>query len=229
MRNRLLSAPCLSGVERDVLGEAIGPPKPVKAGADLKRQGEGGDELLIVTEGWACRHLVTRAGSRQIPTLLVAGDVANLDLLLFDRVEYGVTTLSKASVAALPKSLAVALAGEHPGIALAFSWLAMAENMALSVLALSLGRRSATQRLAHLLCELSVRLGAKDEHSVSFPFPLTQEQIGDALGLTSVHVNRVMRWLRSNNLIASADRVMVLPNVAELRRFAEFDRHYLGV
>ena len=197
---RLWSSRYLSRDERYSLEDAAAPARTVRSNIDLVREGERANSLFMVIEGWACRYTTTGEGSRQIPAVLVPGDVGNLDSLMFD---------------------------QHPGIAKTFTWLALVENVILSKWALSLGRRSAKERLAHLLCELSVRLDAEDGAKSSFVLPMTQEQIADALGLTSVHVNRTMQQLRAEGLVVTAHRVVTLPDVAGLRRVGGFDPSYL--
>lgn len=225
--DRLRESHFLSREERLALEEAMSPPRVMQSNVDLVRHGQGSGRVFIVTEGWACRYAITRDGSRQLPTLLVPGDVANLDSLLFDRLNYGVRTLTQATVVSLPRDRALALAAAYPGIARTFTWLALVDNANLTEWTLSLGRRSAKERLAHLLCELSVRLDADDGEASSFAFPLTQEQIADTLGLTAVHVNRTMQQLRSDGLIVTASRTVTLPNVDSLRRLGGFDPSYL--
>ena len=226
---RLWASRFLSREERDTLEEAVVSTRSVNANTDLMREGERTDALFIVADGWACRYTTTREGGRQLPALLVPGDVGNLDSLMFDRLDYGVRTLTQATIVALPRDRALALAAQHPGIARTFTWLALVENVILSKWTLSLGRRSAKARLAHLLCELSVRLDAEDGNESSFVFPLTQEQIADALGLTPVHVNRTMQHLRTEGMIATANRTMTLPDVQGLRRIGGFDPRYLHI
>jgi CRP-like cAMP-binding protein len=224
---RLWNSRFLSWEEQHALGSAVSPARTVRANADLVREGARADSVHIVVRGWACRYATTRDGARQLPTLLVPGDIGNLDSLMFERLDYGVRTLTEATVVGLPREQALALAAKHPGIARTFTWLALVENAALSKGVLSLGRRSARERLAHLLCELSVRLDAEDGGESAFPFPLTQEQVADALGLTPVHVNRTMQQLRGEGLVVTADRTMTLPDVARLRRIGGFDPGYL--
>ena len=224
---RLWASRFLSREERDALEDAVVATVSVNANTDLVREGERTDTLFIVVDGWACRYTTTREGGRQLPALLVPGDVGNLDSLMFDRLDYGVRTLTQTTIVPLPRDRALALAAQHPGIARTFTWAALVENVILSKLALSLGRRSAKERLAHLLCELSVRLDAEDGNESSFAFPLTQEQVADALGLTSVHVNRTMQQLRSDGMVASANRTMTLPDVQGLRQIGGFDPRYL--
>jgi CRP-like cAMP-binding protein len=205
------------------------PPRAVGANSDLFRQGDRPESLYVVTKGWACRYSTTRQGGRHLPALLVAGDVGNLDTLMFDRLDYGVRTFTQAMIVALPRQRTRALAAEHPGIARLFIWLALVENATLSRWALSLGRQSAKERLAHLLCELSLKLGGEGANASSFLLPLTQEHIADALGLTYVHVNRTMQLLRMEGLVATDNRIVTLPDVAALRRLGGFDPHYLHI
>jgi CRP-like cAMP-binding protein len=224
---RLWASRFLSRDERHALEDAVSPARSVNTNTDLVREGARADTLFIVIQGWACRYTTMKGGGRQIPALLMPGDVGNLDSLMFHRLDYGVRTLTQATVIALPRDRALALAAQHPGIAWTFTWLALVENAILSKWALSLGRRSAKERLAHLFCELSVRLDAEDGNESSFSFPLTQEQVADALGLTSVHVNRTMQQLRTESLVVTTNRTMTLPDVQGLRQIGGFDPSYL--
>lgn len=226
---RLWTSRFLARAEQAALDDATLPAKSVGANVDLIREGARTDSLLIVTEGWAYRYTTTRDGGRQFPTLVVPGDVGNLDSLMLDPLDYGLRTVTQATVVALPRARALALAEQFTGIARTFTWLALIENMTLSKWALSLGRRSAKGRLAHLLCELSVRLNAEEGDQSRFILPLTQEQIADALGLTPVHVNRTMRELRTEGMITIWNRTITLPKVAQLREIGGFDPEYLHI
>ena len=219
----------LSLEEQRTLAGVIGSPQLVDAHTDLVRQGEVADKLLLIVNGWACRYTSTREGGRQILAILLPGDLCNLDSLLFDRLDCGVRTLTRASVATLPRESALALATQHAGIAKAFTWLAFVENAMLGKMALALGRQSAKEKLAHLLCELSVRVGTQGEDEHKFELPLNQEQIADALGLTSVHVNRTLQLLRAEGLVATERRTMTLRSVSKLRQIGGFDPHYLHI
>jgi CRP-like cAMP-binding protein len=199
----------------------------IKAGTHLIREKERADCLFIVCTGWAFRYSITREGGRQISALLLPGDIANLDSLMFDRLDYGVCAVSEATIVALSRDRALALAAEHPGIAQSFTRLASIENSALTKWVLSLGRRPAKQRLAHLLCEISLRLDAEQDNESRFYYPLVQEQLADTLGLTPVHVNRTMQQLRTERLIVTGSKMMVLPDMARLRETGGFDPHYL--
>lgn len=226
---RLAASPFLSLEEQQALDNAATAPRLVRAGTDLIREGETSENLYLVVEGWACRYLTTRDGLRQISALLVPGDAANIDILAFERSGYGIRALTETKVLAIPRDRSLALAAKHAGIARMFLSLTLFENALLNQWALCLGRLSARQRLAHLLCELSARLDGEEENESSFGLYVTQEQLGDTLGLTSVHVNRTMQQLRTEGLIVTAHRVINIPDIARLRNAGEFDPGYLHI
>lgn len=227
--SRLWTSTFLSREERQALGQAISGSEWVEPDTCLMREGASTDRLFVVVEGWAYRYSTTADGGRQLPALLLPGDMGNLDSLVFDQLDYGLRTLTGTLVVTLPRDRALALAAQHPGIAQTFTWLALLENMILTKWTQSLGRRSAKSRLAHLLCELSMRLEGGHEGESRFCLPLTQEQMADVLGLTSVHVNRVLQQLRAEGLVVTRYRTMILPDVARLRRSCGFNPRYLHI
>jgi len=218
----------LDATDRDALARACGDIRTVKAGTDLLRQDATPDALHILLDGWAARYIIMEEGSRFIPALAVPGDICDLDALRFDRLDYGVMTLSAGTVAVLPRQRVDALFASHPAIADAFWSLALAENSVLTAWAASIARRSASQRVAHLLCELWLRLavvGKADGHG--YDLPLTQDHIADATGLTSVHINRTLQSLRSMDLVTVQQRRVTIHDWAALRAFCCFRPDYL--
>lgn len=224
---RLFTSGFLSDQERDALERAALPPRPFRSGTDVVREGDVTGHLHFLIKGWACRYKTNRDGGRQIVGVSVPGDAANLDALMFDRLNYGVRTLTAASVVAIPRERVLELAEQHGGIARVLTWLALVDNAVLSEWALCLGRLSAHQRLAHLLCELATRSTVNEGNASVFELPLTQEQLADTLGLTSVHVNRMMQQLRGEQLIVTSGRLMTIPDMARLRDIGEFNPGYL--
>lgn len=219
----------VSSDERAALSRVSVATRVLAAGSELILQGSAPDNLYLLVDGYACRSVVTRHGTRQIPALLVPGGVCNLDNLYFERADFGVRAITDITVLALPRAKAMALIAEYPGIGRAFTALSVAENAILTRWAVGLGRRSSEERLAHLLCELSIRLGTTSESKASFELPLTQEVLGDMLGLTSVHVNRTMRHLRDAKLIATAGRTVTILDPDRLRSLAQFNPSYLAL
>lgn len=222
-----LDSALLSNSERQALADAALPKRSVGAHADLLREGDRDEHLYVMNGGWACRYKTMRDGSRQIVALSLPGDVVNLDVLTLDRLGYGVRTISATVVVPLPRRRVNDLADEHAGIARLVMRLGAIENSIVDQNTLLLGRYSADQRVAHLLCELSVRIAGDAAGVKSFKMPLTQEQIGDTAGLTGVHVNRTIKKLRGLGLIGQSDRSILIHDWNRLRRLAEFDAGYL--
>jgi CRP-like cAMP-binding protein len=217
----------VSDAERAALADVPLEVRRLAAGEQLIRHGSAPDNLYLLHSGWMHRSIITASGSRHIPTLVVPGGVCNLDNLLFERADFDVCAIAPATVLTLQRGRALSLAIDHPGVGCAFIWYALMENAILSQWAIGLGGLAAKQRLAHLLCELSIRTGGGDMGDASFDLPLTQEMIGDVIGLTSIHVNRTMQDLRAEGLIATKGRTMTIVDVEQLRWVAGFNANYL--
>jgi CRP-like cAMP-binding protein len=202
--------------------------RSVPARTSLFGEGDTSGTLYLLAEGWAFRHQTARNGSRQIVGLALPGDFCNLDVLAFGRIDYGVRMLTPGTLLTIERDKALALGVYFPAIAALFSQTAFVENAILSRWTFCLGRLSAQERLAHLLCELAVRRGyGLDRRQIKIELPLTQEQLADVLGLTGVHVNRVLQSLRSHGLVTKRGRVMEIFDFPALRAMAGFDPAYL--
>jgi CRP-like cAMP-binding protein len=200
----------------------------VNGGDLLVREGDPSGFLYFLAGGWACRFTSTPDGKRQIPAILVGNDICNLDILAFDQIGYGVKMLTPGVVLSLPVSEARSLRAASQELAWAFAWLGFVDNAILTQRAMWLARLSARDRLVHLLCELSVRLGFEpDDTTGSFEVPMTQEMLGDVLGLTAVHVNRTVQQLRHEGLLVSGMHRTIVSDIAGLRRSILFDDSYL--
>jgi CRP-like cAMP-binding protein len=227
---RLATFPFLTQEERAAMRDCPATRRPVRIGMELVREGDPVDTVYFLEDGWACQYTTTRDGRRQISALLLPGDICNLDALLFRQLDVGVRMLTHGSVLAVPRERVATLAANYPGIMQCFTWLGLSENTILSRRTLCLGRLSARERLAHLLCELAVRLGhVASEGPVTFAMPLTQEHIADVLGLTPVHVNRSFRQLRTEGLLSSTRGTIAVCDIMALRRAGEFQPGYLHV
>ena len=213
LQGRLARSEALSRQDLGVLALALGAPQAVQAGDTLVRSGEVAPHLVVLADGWAMRTL-DGPGGRQVTAILLPGDVCNLDALTprttYERVEM----LTTGSILTLPVATARSLAGERPAIAEAFLALALAERAAVAYLAHALGRSDARERLARVLCGLADRLDSDE-----FEWPLTQVQLAQALGITNVHVNRVLKAFRAEGLIALDRRAIQLDRAA-LERIA---------
>lgn len=223
---RLAASTLLSDDDRRALDDVAPAPRPFYAGDQLVPECAATDHLHFVVEGWALQFKTTPDGEQQVVGLVLPGDLANIDSLLFDRPDFGVRAITRVTAVPVPRDRLLALAAERPGIARALTWTALVENAGLIQWAFCLGRQGARERLAHLLCELAVRLGRAGD-AARFDLPMTQEHLADALGLTAVHVNRVLQRLRADRLIATASRSVTVPDTARLRELCDFDPAYL--
>ena len=179
---------------------------------DLRREGEALDRLHVLVDGWACRTKLLVDGRRQIPMLLLPGDICDLDGLESPRLPYGVITLTPCRVAVWSHHALATVMRDHPSIGAALLRLALVENAMMTQGIVVLGRHCAREKVAHLLCEIVVRLEAVGRAEPDrYDLPLTQAEMADVLGLSSVHINRVLQDLRGAGLIhLAAERLTVL-------------------
>ena len=204
--------------ERDELAAACATGRTVAAGEQILAAGDRPDDLFLLLDGWATRSNEAATGGRQITAILLPGEVCNLDAVLIERAASDVRMVTQGRVAALPVGRACELGRDHPSIGRTYLWLALREQRRLDRTILSLGRQSARQRVAHLLCGLADRLGLSD-----FDFPLTQDQLADAVGVTNIHVCRVLGELRRDGLIATDNRRLALLEEQVLRTIGGFE------
>jgi CRP-like cAMP-binding protein len=214
--------------EEDVLRASIGEIREHPAGRTIIRAGTtlGASTLLI--DGIVCRYKDLADGQRQIMELHVAGDFVDLHGFLLKRLDHNIGTMTPVRVALVPHDALRGITETHPhlGRMLWFSTLLDAAIHREKIL--SIGRRSAVARIAHILCELLVRLrlvGLADE--TGYALPLTQADLADVTGLTSVHVNRMLKKLRDEKLLTFRGGRVTIGDWEGLQRLAEFDPTYL--
>ncbi len=161
--------------------------------------------------------------------LLVPGDLCDLHAAILGAMDHGIATLSPCTVAAIPRATVEDLTTNHPRINRALWWSTLVDEATLREWLVNMGQRPADRQLAHLLCELRVRLDTVGlvAEGGSYELPLTQEELADVLGLSPVHVNRVLQQLRGDGLIATRGKTLTIRDVARLEAFAGFDPNYL--
>jgi len=205
----------------------------ISVGADIEiiPQGSEPDRLHLLLEGWAYRYVLLPDGRRHISTLLLAGDFCDLDALRVKRLKFGVATLGACRIAGLSRTALHGVMERHPRVAQAFLSLAIAENEVLTRWNLSLGRQTAKERLAFLFCELVFRLLGSDhsDPESKIVFPINQSELGDVLGLSTVHVNRVLQDLRARKLIELCSDELRILDWKGLASLAYFAASYLSV
>lgn len=194
----------------------------------IVRDGDTPSRCAFLVEGFTFRQKITRDGSRQIVSVQVPGDFIDLQHLLLRQADHNVQALSVAVIAEVPIPALADVMRNHFNIAEALWIDALIEASIFREWMVNVGRRDARTRLAHLLCEFSVRLHAVGlAEDGAYEIPMTQEQLSDALGLTPVHINRVMRALENDGLIVRNKRRVTVNNWEKLRRAADFGAHYL--
>jgi CRP-like cAMP-binding protein len=200
----------------------------VPAGRHLVREGQRPDECCLLVSGFACRHKLTGDGARQIVSFHVPGDLVDIQHLLLDAADHNVQTIAAGMVGWIPKQELVRLAWSRPAIGRALWRDTLIDASISRQWVLNVGRRDGRSRIAHMLCEFATRCEAAGLAGVdAFDMPMTQEQIGDASGLTSVHVNRMLKVLRDEGAIARAGRQVRILDWELLRSIAGFDPAYL--
>lgn len=214
--------------EEQVLREAISEVRQVGAGRTIVRAGVTLSECTLLIEGIVCRYRDLADGQRQIMELHVAGDFLDLHSFLLKQLEHNVSAMTAARYAVVPHDAIRAITETHPHLARMLWFSTLLDAAIHREKILSMGRRSAVARIAHLLCELFVRLRlvglASDK---SYGLPLTQSDLADATGLTSVHVNRMLRKLRDENVLTFRGGEVTIHDWDRLQQIAEFDPAYL--
>jgi len=179
-------------------------------------------------EGFSARYKVLRDGTRQIMAFLVPGDMCDIHVAMLGAMDHGIVAVSDCRIGHLPRETIKDLTGNYSEINQALWWATLVDEATLREWLVNIGRRPADRQMGHLFCELLARLGAVGLAGInSFSLPLTQEVLADALGMSPVHASRVLRELRDANLVAFANGVVTIPDVARLQAFAEFDVAYL--
>ncbi|MGB3416137.1 MAG: Crp/Fnr family transcriptional regulator [Mesorhizobium sp.] len=187
-------------------------------------------ESCMILKGFAARTHYSRDGSRQITALHAPGDFVDLHAYLLRVMDHGVVAIGRCDVAYVSYDTIRRVTEESPHLGRLF-WLSTVIDAAIQRAWITcLGRRTAEQRMAHLFCELYLRLEAAGiATGNSFHLPLTQSQLADLLGLSVVHVNKRLQKLRSSRLIDWRGSVVVIRDFGDLARLAEFDPTYLSL
>ncbi|WP_456269166.1 Crp/Fnr family transcriptional regulator [Kushneria sp. AK178] len=191
---------------------------------------EGDDPVAVhlMLEGWACRCKMLSDGREQIMGYLMDGDLCDLHVTLLSHMDHSIRTLTPATVAMIPEESINRIFEDYPRLARALSWYTTVDEAITRHWLLNVGLRSAEARVAHLFCEMVVRFQAAGlTENTTIAMPLTQVNLAETLGLTSVHVNRVLQRLRQKNLITLAQKRLVVLDFEGLKAVAEFDAGYL--
>lgn len=195
---------------------------------DVVRLGEKTDHACLIVDGLVGRFGQVIDGRRQITALHIPGDMCDLHSVVIPRVSWALQTLSPSTILRIPHRALRALARQSPDISEAFWRDCSVDASVLSQWVVNVGRRDALQRVAHMLCELAVRMESVHLGSrAGFRLEATQAQIADATGLTAVHVNRIYATLRGEGAVEIKAREVRVLDWDRLVEIADFDESYL--
>lgn len=218
----------LADAEKRSLLQAETQVRDVDARLDIVREHQEIEGATLLLEGFACRYKLLPDGRRQILGYMIPGDMCDPRIFLLDRMDHSIATISRAKVAVWPRKSILGLTSIYPRITRAFWWCALVDEGIAREWLVSLGQRTALERLSHLICELYYRLKAIDlVHGNGFDFPVTQAELGDTLGLSAVHVNRTLQDMRRERLVRLAGRRLTVLNLEALSTIGMFNPAYL--
>jgi CRP-like cAMP-binding protein len=225
---KLESITDLTETDRQALAALPMTIKSLEAHQEIVREKDRPDWCTLLLDGFMHRHRMLPNGSRQIMSFHFPGDIVDLQSLYLGVMDHSVGTLAASRVAYIPQAALRALARERPAVDRALWRAALIEAAIFREWIVNIGRRSSYRRIAHLLCELYALMRSVGlAEGNSFTLPLTQLEIADATGITSVHVNRVFKELRAAGLVASEGRILRVTDCAALQKAASFDPAYL--
>ena len=220
-----------SELSQDDIGALLSLPftrKTLGKDAYIVREGELATDCCLLLRGMAFRQKLLRDGSRQIISFHIPSEFVDLQNSLLGLADHSVQSLYRSDWAVIPRQAINELADARPALRMAMWVDTLIDASIFREWVVNVGRRDSRARIAHLLCELVLRfqrIGA--DHDGMFDFPITQEQIADATGLTAVHTNRTLQALRKEGLIHLTAKSLTVLDWESLREAGDFDELYL--
>jgi len=220
----------VSEAEKALLADAMSVEKYFGTGEDIVAEFSRPSVSTLIVDGLAARYKVLEDGGRQFTSLQVAGDFVDLHAFLLKKMDHGIVALSPCHVAVAEHGKLKAITEQAPHLT-RLLWLdTLVDGAIHREWIVAMGRRSKTSHLAHLICELFVRLQVvKKTRDMSFHLPLSQAELADVLGLSVVHMNRVIGTLRRMNVITWTNHMITILEWQRLVEIAEFDPTYLSM
>lgn len=200
----------------------------IKDNQDIVRIGDRPSRVCLILSGFACTYKMTVAGKRQIVSFSIAGDIPDLQSLHLEILDTSISTISTCRVGFVTHEALRDICTRYPRIAAALWRETLIDASIFREWVMNVGQREAYNRMAHVFCELLVRLravGLVEDHACDLP--ITQSEFADALGVTNVHVNRVLQQMRADGLIETMGSHVKVPDWDRLKQVGEFDPAYL--
>jgi len=220
----------ISNSEKEFLTHAIARVTEYEAGQSIVDKGAAPFDSCLVIEGFVGRVRLLPDGTRQIMAFHIPGDFCDLHSFVLKKMDHGIQALSRCRMAKVPHSKIHEITERFPRLTRSLWWDVALDAAIHREWMISMGRRSAYEQMAHLYCEMLLRLravGLADDNT--YDLPVTQQDLGDAFGLTSVHVNRTLQALKRGNLVISHGKRITIPDIDALKKAAGFDPSYLEV
>lgn len=200
----------------------------VKSGQDIVKMGDQPTQCCLLLEGFSCVYKLTLEGKRQIMALHIPGDMPDLQSLHLQVIDINIASLSPCKLGFIQHRDLHLLFEQHPRLITPFWHETLVDASIFREWLLNVGQREGYSRIAHVICELLLRLKAVGlVEGNSFHMPISQAELADATGMTPVHVNRVLQSLRNNGLIHTNRRQITIPDWQKLQEAGEFDSLYL--
>ena len=200
----------------------------LKAGQLVAWDGDRPQHACLLLSGFAFRHKIAGSGGRQILSIHMRGDVIDLHNTVLRIADHNIQMLTVGDLAMIPFEAIHTIAAARPNVAKALWYETLVDGSIFREWLVNVGRRDARTRIAHLLCELALRqevAGLGDR--LTYEMPMTQEQLADAVGLTPVHVNRMLMALGADGLIQRNHRSITVLDWAALAKTGDFEPRYL--
>jgi CRP-like cAMP-binding protein len=195
---------------------------------DIIHEGDSPEHVNLILDGWACRYKQLKDGRRQIISFFVPGDICDTHVFILREMDHSIGTLTPVRLAHVSRDALLDLTDQHPRITRALWWDTLVTAAIQREWTVNLGQRTGIERLSHLFCELFLRLRAVGlTDGDTCPMPITQNEIADAMGQTSVHVNRTLQEMRSMGLIILKGKRLTILDMDRLQRVALFNANYL--
>ena len=226
--NKLAARAGMSADEQAKLTDAIDRVVAVKARTDLVRQGDRPQQVYLLIDGFAASYKLGSAGERQILRLHLPEEGLDFHLAMLGVADHSIVTLSNCRGARIPRLALTELLATCPGVARGFWMETLIDGAMGREWMLNIGRRDTYARVAHLFCEISVRMKALGRcNDGRFEFPITQIELADAMSVTPVHMNRTIQALRGDGLLSMSGYNVTIHDWDLLATAADFDPAYL--
>ena len=225
---KLSAAIDLTAADRSILERMLSNRSEIAAGTVFVRGGQQLNQAHVVIQGWAYRFRMFQDGRRQISRLFLPGDFIGFNSVLLSLPDQSAAALTDMVVSRLDARIFAEQLRKSPRLWLALLWSYTRDRSIMEERVASIGRRSSYERLAHIIVELYSRLELVGEAAGdAFTLPATQEHLADLLGLTNIHVSRMLRRLRQDGLVAVDGRSITILSREKLMKAADFDPQYL--